>query len=1002
MKQLARDILIAMVLLLMLCVKQGIAQELFVEEYTEKDGLGSSNIMCFYKDKRGYLWLGTEGNGVKYFNGVSFADLSADFPEMDNDIYDITEDDKGNLWLAAYNKGLYKYNGTEVTHIDVHHQTATNEVWSVLFSNDTLWAGQYGGITMITPNDTIKYLFNNVSGKPLTITRLLKDSKGILYACTHGRGVFRFNGNEFVAYKPEIIQGIDVVRDMEDINGTLLVGTNRGLVVVDPQGNTLQEEGIYVYSITEKSNNEAIVTAQEGVYRYNLLTNELKELGDVGYKNCISSFVDDQSNIWLGTYGNGLLKLSEDFFTVIENDSIQNFISNVYHDVVLDEVYVATFGEGIFVYDSLRNLKNYYEEPSKASTVIKDNLGRIWLGGYGQGVYCQNGSQFDRIAFGDSKMENRVLTLFCDQNNNIWVGTLGEGVFCIEPGVIVSYQKPYTALLDNTVSDIVQTDASTYWMATDKGISCFRNGEFKNYPTNEVKVVCLAVDDAENIWFGTESGLGVLLKTQEGYQIQQYLFENEVFANSYIQFLKFDQSILWIGARNGLFRMDIDELSNSQWQTSSFFKISKDQNLEISSYSKGGHSDTLWFGARNIIAGLSLKDSIRIEPPKLYLTAVNIFDEEGIVSNEYDSLSNWFEVPFGLRLPYHKNNLVFEFDHVDFDWGENTRYYYQLHPIDTIYHVTKENNLTAAYLPPGEYTLRMYAVNGASCNSEELNFSFVITPPFWRTYWFYSVVLIFIVLSVLLYIRLRTWRLNQRNKILQLLVRKKTKELHEERKALIAAKDQAIKSENAKQEMFANVSHEIRTPINVILGLSNLMEKKNGVTEGGKDYITMLKQSSQYLMIMVNNILDFEKIEKNEFYLGITAFKTDAPIRFVESVFLLEAQQKGLEFIVEIDERLPTMIVGDEYRLCQILQNIVGNAIKFTHQGRVVLTATLEKEDEMQCAIGFRVQDTGVGIEQERVDKIFDRFHTTTAKTSIFRIKEISKGLELDLQLPRK
>ena len=223
---------------------------------------------------------------------------------------------------------------------------------------------------------------------------------------------------------------------------------------------------------------------------------------------------------------------------------------------------------------------------------------------------------------------------------------------------------------------------------------------------------------------------------------------------------------------------------------------------------------------------------------------------------------------------------------------------------------------------------------------------------------------------------------------LELQVQQRTKELSETLDALTKTnfelnetKTSLIETQKFRDQFMANMSHEIRTPMNAIVGLTNLLIKSD-LNEQQAKYLDVIKKSGQNLLVIINDILDLSKIEAGKMELEQRPFPLRATLESIKLILNIRAEEKNIFLKESIDEGIPDYVVGDETRFTQVITNLLGNAIKFTEKGGVTLKAELLNSIDTKASIKFSVIDTGIGIPQDKIDKIFESFSQASSDTT--------------------
>ena len=315
---------------------------------------------------------------------------------------------------------------------------------------------------------------------------------------------------------------------------------------------------------------------------------------------------------------------------------------------------------------------------------------------------------------------------------------------------------------------------------------------------------------------------------------------------------------------------------------------------------------------------------------------------------------------------------------------EKNRYRYRLEGLESDWNEVDSRRRQATYtsLPAGRYVFRVQASNNEEVwNQDGVSLALTILPPWWATWWFRSLMGLAFVGLILGTYKWRIRSLKEREQQLDALVQQRTAELLATDEELKVAKEKAEEATEMKSMFLANMSHEIRTPMNAVIGMAYLA-LKTPLSERQRDYVTKIHNAGTSLLGLINDILDFSKIEAGRLDIETVDFRLDDVIASVTAITADKAQEKGLEFLTDVDSAVPQHLVGDPLRLGQVIANLINNAIKFTERGEVYLKAELQEQSADRARLRFSVSDTGIGMTPEQAARLFQPFTQADASTT--------------------
>lgn len=983
-------------------------QKLNFTSLTTKNGLSSNVVHAVLKDSYGWVWFAT-ADGLNRYDGTNFTIYRhrdgdpASLPV--NEILALYEDKAGRLWIGTGGGGLVYYDRTHDKFFQYRTGATSKrlQIETILAiygdHKGRLWVSGFSGVQIIDleTNKAISPTQGNFKSQPLALG-FFEDSKHRMWAGTN-LGLFCFNLDHGTLKQylhnqqdpksigPGIIKGI-----AEDNSGRLWFGTLSGLSALQPDAN----------GFNNFANNPVLAIAPDNGYLWlgtdsGLVVFNTRNLKSERYlpeprnsysisAKAINSICIDKSSIyWIGTNKGGVNKFDRNL--PLLNVKLSNPFDpqglagpniNAFAEKAKGHIFTGT-DNGLQLFDrktglfSTIRIDAHEKNPENHIPVLclkYDKAGKLWIGTFQHGLYILDPSsgKSAHIVQGngaDNISQNDVYCIEEDQKGRMWIGTNGGGIDIYDPQTrrFCNYRQIFkTAVQNKAINNFIRTltpiNSDEMWIGTwGGGIIAFNiNSEsaavydktINALPNN--LILSVFQDGTGNIWVGTNGG-GIDQFDAKSARFRTYL-ESEGLINDLVYKILEDKSgLLWMSSSRGIISLDL--------RTRKLNRYGRQNGVQDSPFISGAGYETadgmLFFGGQdgfNYFDPQNLPESNEI--PKVVLTSLNV-DNNPVSAGENSPIQQQVGIAKQIVLAYHQNFAI-SYTTLNYTDARQDQYSYMLKGFDTKWSYVGHTS-TAYYtnLDPGTYTFLVRASNGKGAwNTEPTSVRIIVSPPWWRTIYAY-IIYILCGAGILFYIRYRGIR-NIKRKLAIAEETRETKRLRE--------------LDVMKINFLTNLSHEFRTPVSLIMAPAEKL-MATPTQENIRREVPVIQRNARRLLNLVNQLLDFRKMEEQELRLNLSSGDLVAFIRDAANSFedISERKKISFAFLTEV-ETLQARFDTDKVE--RIIFNLLSNAFKFTGSGGAVSVRLSLCDDENKLQI--TIADSGVGIPLSDQSKVFEKF----------------------------
>ena len=960
-----------------------------------KNGLSDNYVREITRDSYGFMWFATI-NGLSRYDGYVFKNYTLRGQGTNNDFFHVQESADKTLWVCSTNK-VYTYDRKSDSIADnakvVFSKIGINEDVRRVYVDDmkNLW--------VIASHSLYHYNFKekklsstSMQGKESIVD--ITSRQGLTMLITSDGNIYRAdpnNGKLQLENNTEISSYTRYVHAYLDTKQQLWIYTSHSSAQrpkcysttdhmwVENAMTKLLDNWVITSMIDDSDGNLWVGTENEGAYICQIMppvsSQRIDAFSSLGsHINCF--YLDNDNTMWLGSakLGVAYTNLGNTLFRMVSTGDYED-VSCITEDDS-GNLWIGFDGGGVAMKSSQGAVTVYNKQNGKIMSDIVtcmtfDSKQRLWVGTYGEGVALMQNGAFRKVET-TGKTDNRknyVKCITADDDGNIWYGTIDVGLMRLrEDGSTMVFGPDNTELKSSSVLSLATDKSNSLYVGTSDGFHVYDLKKQKFVTTKELTekvgreyITSILVDSRNFVWIGTRNGIWVY--RPQNNELTN-ITEKDGLSNTYIRSIVEDKyNNVWISTDNGITCITYLQSSDNSFTCTPFFD---EDGLRQASFfndaSCATHDGKCLIGSFKGYLEINPKHGLSCDNNReVVFTTLYIKGKEETVNGENGILRENIQLTRRIEVPYN-TNFSLTVSAMNHTLTQKIKYAYRIKGQGEEWNIAPDNNIYFFSMPSGEHQLEVKAITPGNDNGKISTLTIVIPPPFWRSTWAQLLYAALLAGGIALYV---------------LRLKKKQAEKMEREKEKLKITQQYEMEEN-KIRFFTNISHDLKTPLTLIIAP---LEKVLGESHDKsiKKELEVAWRNAKILLDEITQLLDFRKIDVGAEKLH--TFHGDM-VPFLQKTvqgFSQYAQSKNITLNTKINVSSMEMDF-DENKMRRIIMNLLSNAYKYNRQnGTVEVTLsrqTLNGKEQMV----MQVADTGIGISNKNKKHIFDRFYQEKAE----------------------